>query len=306
MVKLAFILGSTYCGSTLFGSALSCFSDTAFVGEVDRHPMFGRYPKLPEHYRNYCSVCRSHEDYSCPVWRSELPTVPLCSSDALDAYLKLCEECGKNYIIDGSKNADWLLYLASLGLPLDAVKVFIVVRSPFSFVVSNRRALKGFGETSAAWHAEGWRNIYIHSLRTVACLGVPSMILRHEDFARDPATWLRRSAAFLGEEQVGVFDSSFEPGFCHPLGSNLGVVALLPSFRDSGWGLFEESDRELFSSVVTCKDVDVEREGFIISKRTERWSELSEEEMFEILHVPGLIDVANFLGYSFSEFFSKR
>src|SRR5262249_36903470 len=132
-LRNVFILGTTYCGSTLLGNALNAHSSIAFAGEISRLPAFGIGPAL----RVICPLCYV-EKVECPIWTQKFRDEVSAhgAGKSLDVYR---EAVRKPVIVDGSKHVAWLRRVhAEAPLPSNTF-LLIAVRSPLGFVHSTQR-----------------------------------------------------------------------------------------------------------------------------------------------------------------------
>lgn len=301
--SVVFVLGSPYSGSTMLGNVLNSFEDVALIGEAERHQAFGRFPDSPEHYLTHCSICATRQPYACPVWTAEAvdPAAAGGGEALIRSYRRLLAAAGERVVVDSSKNVDWMAALLEAGL-LGDVRAIVVARSPFAFVVSNRARVPGKG---VVWHAVGWRDIYQHTLRTLAVRGIPFLVVRHESLVEQPLDWGRRLGRFLGLKGA----EGFDPGRmharpAHPLGGNLREMTRMAGFDKQGLlrsGVPEAEDirrlGETAPDYLSAEPVLVGRAG--------TWRELMIAEMAAIIQTPGVMEVFNALGYSLTQFFTK-
>lgn len=301
--SVAFILGSPYSGSTVLGNVLNAFEGVALIGEAERHEAFGRFPANPEHYLRHCSICATRQPYACPVWAEGTVEAGAASGGEalLRSYRRLLGRAGGRVVVDSSKGVDWMAALLDAGLEGD-VRAVVVARSPFAFVVSNRARVSGKGPV---WHAIGWRDIYQHTLRTLASRGVPFMVVRHEALVESPLDWGRRLGHFLGLPGADGFDPArMHARPAHPLGGNLREMARMHGFDLEGLlrsGVPEAEDiRRLGEAAPDYLDARP-----ILAGRAETWRELTTEEMVAIIQTPGVMEVFNALGYSLTQYVAK-
>src|SRR3954451_8568632 len=105
-----FILGTAYCGSTLFGKQLNAHPAITFVGEVNRLPFYQQFEgeRFREgQYVSDCAICGTRESCDCSLWTSEL-LYRLERGGAAGMFEILRAACRTPLLVDGSKNARWL------------------------------------------------------------------------------------------------------------------------------------------------------------------------------------------------------
>jgi len=293
---LIFIAGSPFSGSTVLCSLLTTLNDIEILGEVDRYLSFQFYPSNPEHYLTHCSICGTHEFYSCPIWKEEYIkqycNKNISNQEKKELYIKILNSSSKSILLDMSKNIDWLIFLLEkLELNLN-VKVIITIRSVYNFVVSNRKILPQF---NVVWHAEGWRNIYIHILRTLSRLNIPTLVVRNEDLILAPEKTFDKIAYFIYNENRQLDLNLLYTNEIHILGGNLFEFFKYPNFN-----LNYFLQLNLDESRLLKQRLESEPE---ISKTTLRKSslysfkELTPREFSNISQTPGVLDLLSFFGY---------
>lgn len=211
----AYIVGTSYCGSTLLGNALNALPGVAYVGEVSRLPAFG-----VGEAEATCWLCLAR-GRDCPVWSQD--TIGTLGQVGASAALReLARRTGSPTIVDGSKDVRWLW--ASAADNPDA-RVIHLIRSPFGFVDTCRQV-----HQYPAWAAANiWRDTVADAMRSINRLSVPAMLVRYEDLALEPEPVLTKVAAFLN---VG-FDTAalrFWETPVHAIGGNPGGYAWYPGF----------------------------------------------------------------------------
>lgn len=281
------LLGSPFSGSSLLGLSLNDIAGIAYAGELDNLHRFG-FPlhRSSGHYRSRCEICITHDRYDCPVYPLEEGDAADADTVRIDDYLAVLSRFQVPFVVDGSKNVDWLWYLHARGLlEVLPTRVILVVRSVWAFAASQLRA----GHDDAYRAAEGWRNIYRHALRSIAVLSVPCLLVRHEDFVGDADRWLSRAAWFVSGQPHNVF----APKPLHCVGGNPGAYALRPEFDPQGH-LRVVSDKERSESSEKFAFFG----GQVHADTTRRWAHaIDRQQARNILAMPGVMDTMLDLGY---------
>ncbi|MGN6512748.1 MAG: hypothetical protein ACTHKZ_04140 [Lysobacteraceae bacterium] len=288
--SLTLMLGSAYSGSSLVGQTLNDIVGIAYAGELETMHRFGfpAYADRPERYRSHCSICVTHAEYDCPVFTERKEPIGDAASVEIGRYLEVLHRFNAPHVIDGSKNTDWLWYLVAKGL-LQAIptRVLLVTRSVWAYAASHKRSV---GHT-AQHAAQGWRNIYRHALRSTASLGIPMLVVRHEDFVGNLDAVLSRAAWFINGQPHNVLDAKA----LHTIGGNTSAHAVRPEFDRAG-ELRHLGERE----------AAVAREKFAYFGGSQeprqdalrRWAfEISPQEAHGILAMPEVLDTMLDLGY---------
>ena len=286
--SVTLLLGSPFSGSSLLGQSLNDIAGIAYAGEIDRMHRFG-FPlhAAGGHFRSRCSICTSHAEYDCPIY--PLPHEPQAEPNAFEIadYAAVLARFDVPFVVDGSKNVDWLWYLQGKGLlELLPTRVILVARSVWAFAASQARA--GNGNVYQA--AEGWRNIYRHALRSTATLAVPTLLIRHETFVADMDRWLSRAAWFVSDRPHNLY----EPKPLHCIGGN-----------PSAFSIRNEFDQEGHLRAIPHHEQRVSREKFAFfggdAPRTDpvaRWaSRIDRQQARNILAIPGVMETMQDLGY---------
>lgn len=285
--SVTLLLGSPFSGSSLLGQSLNDIDGIAYAGEIDNMHRFG-FPlhRVSGHYRSRCEICATHAVYDCPIYPLEDGDAADPAMVVLDDYLAVLSRFNAPFVVDGSKNVDWLWFLHARGL-LDALptRVILVVRSVWAFAASQLRN----GHPNAYQAAEGWRNIYRHALRSIASLGVPCLLVRHEDFVGDADRWLSRAAWFVSGQPHNLH----APKPLHCVGGNPGAYALRPEF-DPQRHLRVVSEKEGLESSEKFSFFG----GRMQADTTRRWAHaIDREQARNILAIPGVMDTMLDLGY---------
>jgi hypothetical protein len=290
----AFLVGTNFSGSTVFGQALGAHSSMAYLGEVDRAARFEETMWQDEPDPG-CHYCELHGE-RCPVWTPErLEAVRGLPRGKLMSYFE--GELGCPVLVDGSKHPNWLRsVLADEPVDRDRVVAFVTARSPFAFCDSFR-----FRTGCPTWQAANiWRDVYYDAVRQVNRSRIPSMVVRYEDFALDPAPVLRSACTLLGadyEEGMPYFQG--RPS--HDIGGNFNVLAAPEKAAEE---FSADAFRERVAQSWTAKRQQSEVYwgkpfgGWVDDK----WQRNTTEDDIEfVLQTPGLADVANLLGYELSK-----
>lgn len=262
-VKLRYILGTPFCGSTALGLMLAS-GGAHYAGEIDRLPALSSntFP-LSGHF---CERCFNLER-DCPIYSIEKVHRYCRNGIGTELYAAIGEISNHEIIIDGSKNADWLrLSFSSVDdVMRDNTRAIVCVRNPFQFYRSFRSenpnlTLEKIGEF--------WRDSYFDIIKTLSVFQIPYVIVRNEDLIEKPARVIASVGAFCGID-VEVLQS-YDISDSHTIGGN-------PSFfkSTSGSGMLALNERKSVT------------EG------------LSQVEVASLLNVPGLFSLANdVFGYS--------
>ncbi len=287
--SVTLLLGSPFSGSSLLGQSLNDIAGIAYAGEIDNMHRFG-FPlhQASNHYRSRCAICITHDSYDCPIYPLAPPPVADPATITIADYAEVLSRFGEPFVIDGSKNVDWLWYLHARGL-LDVIptRAILVSRSVWAFAASQSRA--GNGDVYQA--AEGWRNIYRHALRSVAVLSVPNLLVRHEDFVADTDKWLSRAAWFVSDRPHNVH----APKALHCVGGN-----------PSAYAIREEFDKQGHLRVAPAHERPVSLEKFAFfggsdaprAQAMQRWAKVIDgDQARNILAIPGVMDTMLDLGY---------
>lgn len=287
--RRAYILGTPYCGSTVFGQALGAHSGAGYLGEVDRvagYPADG-WPGESDPTCHYCEV-RGEE---CPVWTPERQaSVRSMPHGGLMDYFEA--ELGPQALVDGSKHPRWLANLVAQGaVDPQRTVVFLVVRSPFAYASSH------IGQrVRPAWEAANiWRDVYYDAMRIVSRARLPLLVVRYEDFAETPEVVLRPATAMLGlDYEPDMLYFQHRPR--HDIGGNYGALVradqqveyAAPGAAESGGG-----------GRVKLPDADgtAQEKPFGRSVRLHWLDRLTPDDLDAIMETPGLGEIANLMGY---------
>ncbi len=287
--QAAFLIGTYFSGSTLLGNCLNAHPSIFFAGEIDRLEAFRREPDWTHRRERGCRLCSTQAEHDCPAWPSEF-IEKIRALDDISAYRAVIERNEAPILLDGSKRIDWLNSLYDSGLKSN-VKAIICTRTPFSFAKSSDGGALRLSPMAAA---ASWRDFYLHTLRSLAGRGIPSLVVRYEDFAFRPEPSIRRVCEFL--------NIPFDPAMLtywqvpsHAVGGNGGAYLRDPNFTPSALDKAEEWKINYFSNKPFG--------GWIEDK----WIYgLTDEAVRQIMSVPMLNDVASLFGYDLAWFLMER
>jgi hypothetical protein len=293
--RVIFIVGTPFCGSTILGNCLNAHPDVFFAGEIDRLDVFDRYHDTsPVQHDPGCRICMTAEEYSCPAWPRDF-VESLRPLGDLEKYRRIIDRCERRVLVDGSKNINWVNRLHDMGLSIPTMAI-ICARTPFAYCCSNL----GAGGTPVVAAALAYRNYYVHVLRSLAGRGIPSIVVRYEEFGLAPVPTTRRLSAFMNLEHAPGMLTYWEVPV-HPIGGNSGAYMRYPNFLErtaSGKG-------KLGPDEAWKRDYYADRPfgGWI----EDRWiDQLDDVQVREIMTVPLLSDVASLLGYDLAWFVQER
>jgi hypothetical protein len=287
--QAVFLIGTYFSGSTLLGNCLNAHPSIFFAGEIDRLEAFRREPDWTHQRERGCRLCSTQAEAICPAWPSEL-LEKIRPLDDISAYRAVIERTEAPILLDGSKRIDWLNSLYDSGLNSN-IKVIICARTPFSFAKSSDGGAQPLRPIEAG---ASWRDFYLHTLRSLAGRGIPSLIVRYEEFAFKPEPSIRRVCDFL--------NIPFDPVTLnywrvpsHAVGGNGGAYLRDPNFTPSALDKDEKWKLDYFSNKPFG--------GWIEDK----WIHgLTDAAVRQIMSVPMLNDVASLLGYDLAWFMGER
>lgn len=289
-MRSIFIVGSSFCGSTIIGNTLNSHPQIFHAGEVDRLSLFRRYQGADETYLlDSCGLCGLNEPAHCPVW-GELPPAPATPEEAVDVYRQLMSRSGKEVVLDGSKNVDWLTHLHDHGLK--NTSAILLSRNPLAFAKSH-----GDATGAPVWQGvEIWRNIYNHTLRALMKRQIPFIALRHADLLKDPAWFYDRILKFAGLGGAVERDAYFKFE-THALGGNVGAFVRYQGFDAARYKAREaQGNRPLGAMEIEEKRARQKRGG---AWQDSGWMEaIPDGEAGAALNLPGVADIMSLLGYS--------
>jgi len=280
-----YIVGTSYTGSTILGSALNCHSQIAYIGELARIP---DYQKAYTRYK-YTAGCMQCliEGNDCSLFSSKkLALLGTKTPSESIAYLR--KQIRKPIVVDGSKYVDWLRISCKNHKRIQDVRVVILVKSPQDYLKSCLAR-----DIEPLWaEANAWRDTYFDAIRTVNRLGLSSLVVRYEDYMRDPERVLQQICSYMGV--------SFEKQMLEPHNTKLHAIGGNP-------GAYVESiDKKVFSqraNTLGQKEFDINpvrlKSKLFTKLQKSRQGQKVRQIAFE---TPGLIDVATQLGYTYKDF----
>lgn len=291
--RRAYLVGTVFSGSTVFGQALGSADGVRYLGEVDRLVQFPAtmWADEPEATCHYCEL----HNQDCPVWTGE--RVAQARTQPYGRLMDHFEETfGPDILIDGSKHPQWLRTVGFHG-GIDPARTvaYLTVRSPFAFVDSYRARTR-----AQAWEAANvWRDVNYDAMRLLARQRLPVMTVRYEDFARDPEEVLRPACALLGIDYTPDL-RLFQQQPSHDVGGNYNARAVADSSAT-----FDPNDmkRKIPEHWVPATESSAAEYwgkpfgGWIDTKWQRR---LSAADVELIIQTPGLVNLANLLGYELS------
>jgi hypothetical protein len=286
-MRTIFLVGTAYCGSTVLSREFARDSRVDMMGEIDRLPIFAQWSGYPqEHHTARCRVCavggREHE---CPVFNEEL--FAQASHGSLGArYSAVRQRFGAPIAIDGSKNPWWMRQVV-LDTPDIEPAAIILARLPWAFAFSATHD----DQTSYLSWAPVWRDTYQNALRIVADLGIPSLVLRYEDFILN-----RRAGDAAVARLFGFSLENDRPpavGLHHAVGGNLGGFMAMQGLDEAA--AFREASGKHAPERFKVTMPELRSEQLLL---TERWrGAFTVADFSGMLSVPGVWDTAHTLGY---------
>lgn len=197
--QIGFILGTPFCGSTVFARALATQPDTFDLGEVDRLSVMGENGfRLDADHA--CETCTA-QGQVCPALDPDLLS-ELRQTDRPAALYDLVERhSGARTIIDGSKHAYWFRKMMTDPAVANRARAILLVRHPAPFMFRFARANAQLDPFAALLlGAETWRSTYMDLLRSLFSFQTRFIILRLDHFRGDPDGVARYAAGFLGTD----------------------------------------------------------------------------------------------------------
>jgi hypothetical protein len=287
--QVAFLVGTYFSGSTLLGNCLNAHPSIFFAGEIDRLEAFRREPDWTHKRESGCRLCATQAEHDCPAWPSDF-LEKIRPLDDISAYRAVIQRTEASILLDGSKRIDWLNGLYDSGLKSN-VKAIICTRTPFSFAKSCDGGAQRLPPMAAA---ASWRDFYLHTLRSLAGRGIPSLVVRYEDFAFNPEPSVRRICEFLNIPFDPITLTYWQVP-SHAVGGNGGAYMRDANFKPSALDKNEEWKLNYFSNKPFG--------GWIEDK----WIYgLTDESVRQIMSVPMLNDVASLFGYDLTWFLTER
>jgi hypothetical protein len=237
--KIAFILGTGHCGSTLLDLILSSHSRAFGLGELRslaRSDRFFRFEAPVSNISGFDDTFWTRETVRAvePFFRAlSLPRrvlarlLPATDRRRADLYRYLFERTGADVLVDSSKGARWFRQFLR-GRPDDIDGYAILLRrDPRAVVNSYYRKYPDQGvETLARQHKRQWDGL----TEFMSTHTGPKLELSYETLASEPEAVARRACEFLGLD--------FEPSMLefwrhehHHIAGNAGTKSLIVKFR---------------------------------------------------------------------------
>lgn len=290
-----FVVGTLFSGSTLLGRDMTTRIRKAhYVGELNN---FTQFPGLSHEGtgRTMCGPC-SLLGKRCRHFTPELRE-RVSYDDIPGMHEQFARSLGASAIIDGSKYVAWLRHALeqqrASGTARPTPLVIVTVRNPVAFAISHRNRT---GE--ALWQGAGiWRDTYVDALRTANTHGLPSLVVRYENYMAAPERSLRRLSEFLRLPLEAEPDNTG----LHDTGGNWSsFVPYVGSERvEKHIDRLDEGPRERTRNFVKHAK-EYWNDGK--PKADTRWmGSLDSGEVNAVLSTPGLADVAGLLGYNLAE-----
>ena len=282
-----YIVAKAYSGSTILGRDLNNHSKVFYAGELGR---VSDYRKKYDYYQ-YDAECMNCliNGTSCKIFSSDnLKKIGKKHPRQANQFLRNITK--KPIIVDGSKYVNWLNINCEDPKYLENTRVIILVKSPIEYLYSC--SVRGVEPIWA--EANAWRDTYIDAIRTVNRLGLSNIIVRFDDYQRDPQKVLKHICSYLGVDyQPSMLKSSNNP--LHAIGGNPGAYESIV-----GKKLLKEhatnSEQKLF-------DINPNR-----INRTLKKTKISKKQRDDYLQIlcdtPMLLDIANILGFSKKDIFN--
>lgn len=197
--QIGFILGTPFCGSTIFARALASQPDTFDLGEVDRLSVMGEnsFGLDKDHA---CETCTA-QGLVCPVLGPDLLSELRLIDRPSGLYDLVERHSGARTILDGSKHAYWFRKMMADPEVARRTRAILLVRHPAPFMARFARANAQLDQFSALLQgAETWRSTYMDLLRSLFACQAKFVILRLDHFRADPDGLARYAAEFLGTD----------------------------------------------------------------------------------------------------------
>lgn len=282
-----YIVAKAYSGSTILGRDLNNHSKIFYAGELGR---ISDYRKKYDYYEYDAGCMNCHiNGTDCKIFSNgNLKKIGKKHPRQANEYLRTITK--KPIIVDGSKYVQWLNINCEDSKYLENTRVIILVKSPLEYLYSC--AVRDVGPI---WQeANAWRDTYIDAIRTVNRLGLNSMVVRFDNYQRNPQTTLRQICSYVGVEyQPSIVRSSNNP--LHAIGGNPGAYEPIVGkklLKQNAIG----SDQRLFD--INPNRVNSKLKKIKITKQqTEDFSQI-------LCDTPMLLDVANILGFSKKDIFN--
>lgn len=221
--QIGFILGTPFCGSTIFARTLATQPDTFDLGEIDRLSVMGEN-EFGLDIEHACETCAAQKQ-RCPVlgpdYLSQLRLI-----DRPSALYDLVEHhSGAQTILDGSKHAYWFRKMMADPGVASRARAILLVRHPAPFMTRFARYNRHLEPFAALLQgAETWRSTYMDLLRSLFACQARFIVLRLDHFRANPDAVAQYAAGFLGTEcpMTGGRLSNSAP---HTIGGNPDLAA---------------------------------------------------------------------------------
>jgi len=293
-MRTIFLVGTAYSGSTALSREFARDPRIDMMGEIDRLSMFQPWSGREDaHIENRCRVCFMGEQTdACPVFNGELAAEASQGSLA-ERYAAVRRRFPAQIALDGSKNPNWMRSVVAESPGMQAAAI-VLARLPWAFAHSVRDA----DGLDLSQGAARWRDAYQSTLRIVADLGIPSLVIRYEDFLMNRADGEAAVSRLFGFRPQPTRPAAV--GVHHAIGGNLGGFVGMR-------GVDERALEKSISGEARAGNYENPNDAFKVQNPalrtdelvlTERWrGELTVAEFSAILHVPGVWETGRLLGY---------
>lgn len=219
-LMISFILGTPFCGSTIFANILSTGRDVFNCGEIDRIDGLG-YKENTYSHNSYCINCDSSLS-NCSFFTEDfIKQLSSNASTPFEIYKALSQRAKKRILLDGSKHAYWLRQTCQDESTRARSRAIVLVRRPTSFMHSHMHTHPA--AMSKPWLGSSqWRDTYSDIMRTLFALGIPFIIVRYEDLAHRFSETISHSASWFGIDQPDT-SGMYNFSHLHTLGGNPGI-----------------------------------------------------------------------------------
>jgi hypothetical protein len=284
MMRTVFILGTAFCGSTAFARELARDPRIDTMGETDRLSPFRTWSgQAPERVSDSCRICAmAGRERDCPVFNPSL--IAEATEAGLGGYAAVRRRFAAPIALDGSKNPWWMRQVVLSAPGLDPAAI-ILARLPWAYAHSDSQA----GGYDLATAVVAWREVYQGALQIAADLGIPTLVIRYEDFI------LNRSAGNAAVSRLfGFTPEATRPvavGLHHAIGGNLGAFLGMSGIDETAVRATQVDPGEAFK--LQAQHLRSEELALV-----ERWrGELDAADFAQVLSVPGVSETAGLLGY---------
>ena len=293
-MRTIFLVGTAYSGSTALSREFARDPRIDMMGEIDRLSVFQPWSGREDaHIENRCRVCFMGEQTdACPVFNGELAAEASQGSLA-ERYAAVRRRFPAQIALDGSKNPNWMRSVVAESPGMQAAAI-VLARLPWAFAHSVRDA----DGLDLSQGVARWRDAYQSTLRIVADLGIPSLVIRYEDFLMNRADGEAAVSRLFGFRPQPTRPAAV--GVHHAIGGNLGGFVGMR-------GVDERALEKSISGEARAGNYENPNDAFKVQNPalrtdelvlTERWrGELTVAEFSAILHVPGVWETGRLLGY---------